>query len=35
MKYAYTILYVEDVVETIIFYENAFAFQRKFITLEN
>ncbi|MGD1841227.1 MAG: VOC family protein [Thermonemataceae bacterium] len=34
MKYAYTILYVEDVVETITFYENAFAFKRKLITPE-
>lgn len=35
MKYAYTILYVEDVTATIKFYELAFGFQRKFITPEN
>ena len=35
MKYAYTILYVEDVEKTIIFYENAFGFQKKFITPES
>lgn len=35
MKYAYTILYVENVTETVTFYENAFGFQRKFITPEN
>lgn len=35
MKYGYTILYVEDVVETIEFYEKAFGFKRKFITPEN
>lgn len=35
MKYAYTILYVEDVSETIDFYEKAFGFSRKFITPEN
>lgn len=35
MKYAYTILYVQDVVETIEFYEKAFGFIRKFITPEN
>lgn len=35
MKYAYTILYVEDVTTTIQFYEKAFGFQRKFITPEN
>lgn len=34
MKYTYTILYVENVVETIEFYERAFGFQRKFITPE-
>lgn len=32
MKYAYTILYVENVVKTIDFYEKAFGFNRKFIT---
>ena len=35
MKYAYTILYVEDVEKTIVFYENAFGFQKKFITPES
>jgi len=35
MKYAYTILYVEDVEKTITFYENAFGFQKKFITPES
>lgn len=34
MKYAYTILYVENVKETIEFYERAFGFSRKFITPE-
>ena len=34
MKYAYTILYVADVANTIAFYERAFGFQRKFITPE-
>lgn len=34
MKYAYTILYVEDVEKTIRFYEKAFGFQQKFITPE-
>ena len=35
MKYAYTILYVEDVVETVEFYEKAFGFSRKYISPEN
>ncbi len=35
MKYAYTILYVQDVEETIAFYERAFGFQKKFLTPEN
>ncbi|WP_179021543.1 VOC family protein [Winogradskyella forsetii] len=35
MKYAYTILYVDDVEKTISFYEKAFGFQKKFITPEN
>ena len=35
MKFAYTILYVENVTETIEFYEKAFGFSRKFITPEN
>ena len=34
MKYAYTILYVPDVDETLHFYERAFGFTRKFITPE-
>jgi len=34
LKFGYTILYVEDVVKTIIFYEKAFGFSRKFITPE-
>ena len=35
MEFAYTILYVEDVTETIAFYEKAFGFIRKFITAES
>ncbi|WP_422359706.1 VOC family protein [Reichenbachiella sp.] len=35
MKFAYTILYVENVTETIEFYEKAFGLSRKFITPEN
>jgi len=35
MKYGYTIFYVENVEETIHFYEKAFGFNRKFITPEN
>ncbi len=35
MRYAYTILYVKNAVETIEFYERAFGFNRKFITPEN
>eukprot|EP01133_Synstelium_polycarpum_P011758 gene11758-13718_t len=31
IKFAYTILYVQDVSRTVTFYENAFGFQRKFI----
>ncbi|MEM1121227.1 MAG: VOC family protein [Bacteroidota bacterium] len=34
MKFAYTILYVEDVSATIAFYESAFGFTKKFITPE-
>jgi len=34
MKYAYTILYVDDVKKTILFYENAFGFKPKFISPE-
>jgi catechol 2,3-dioxygenase-like lactoylglutathione lyase family enzyme len=35
VKFGYTILYVENVEESILFYENAFGFSRKFITPEN
>ncbi|WP_312922355.1 VOC family protein [Empedobacter brevis] len=35
MKYAYTIVYVKNVTETIAFYTKAFAFETKFITPEN
>jgi uncharacterized glyoxalase superfamily protein PhnB len=35
MKYGYTIIYVENVSETIEFYERAFGFRRKFVTPEN
>lgn len=35
IKFAYTILYVEDVVKTINFYEKAFGFTKKFITPDN
>ena len=35
IKFAYTILYVEDVVKTINFYEQAFGFSKKFITPDN
>lgn len=34
IKFAYTILYVEDVKKSIAFYEEAFDFKRKFITPE-
>lgn len=34
MKYSYSILYVDNVPETIEFYEKAFGFQRKLITPE-
>ena len=34
-KFAYTILYVQDVTKAVEFYENAFGFTRKFITPEN
>lgn len=34
IKYAYTILYVPDVEKTVSFYEQAFGFQRKFVTPE-
>ena len=35
IKFAYTILYVEDVIKTINFYELAFGFTKKFITPDN
>ena len=35
MNFKYTILYVENVGDTIEFYERAFGFSRKFITPEN
>lgn len=35
MKYAYTIIYVENVAETIEFYQKAFGFEKKFLTPEN
>jgi uncharacterized glyoxalase superfamily protein PhnB len=35
IKFAYTILYVQDVEKTINFYEKAFGFVRKFISPDN
>jgi lactoylglutathione lyase len=35
IKFAYTILYVSDVIKAITFYENAFGFRRKFIAPGN
>lgn len=35
IKFAYTILYVKDVEQSIAFYEKAFGFTRKFVTPEN
>ncbi|WP_426474156.1 VOC family protein [Chryseobacterium balustinum] len=35
IKFAYTILYVQDVTRSIEFYENAFDFTRKFVTPAN
>ncbi len=35
IKFAYTILYVQDVTKAIGFYEKAFDLKRKFITAEN
>tara|TARA_B110000093_G_C12853013_1_gene360114 strand:- start:37 stop:429 length:393 start_codon:yes stop_codon:yes gene_type:complete len=35
MKYAYTIIYVENVTETIEFYKRVFGFEQKFVTPEN
>ena len=35
VKFAYTILYVEDVTKSVEFYEEAFGFSRKFVSPEN
>ena len=35
IKFAYTILYVHDVIKSVEFYESAFGFTRKFVTLDN
>ena len=35
IKFSYTILYVRDVTSTITFYEQAFGFERKFVTPDN
>ncbi len=35
IKFAYTILYVQDVGKSVEFYEKAFGFSRKFVTPEN
>lgn len=35
MKFAYSIIYVQNVAKTLDFYEQAFGFTRKFITPEN
>ncbi|MEN8928537.1 MAG: VOC family protein [Flavobacteriales bacterium] len=35
IQFAYTILYVSDVPETIEFYKKAFGFEQKFVTPEN
>lgn len=35
IKFAYTILYVQDIEKSLSFYEKAFGFQRKFVTPEN
>lgn len=35
LKYAYTILYVKDVAQSIAFYKEAFGFEQKFSTPEN
>lgn len=35
IQFAYAILYVNDVKETLDFYKNAFGFEQKFITPEN
>jgi lactoylglutathione lyase len=35
LKFSYTILYVKDVTKTIVFYEKAFGFKKKFIAPNN
>lgn len=35
IKFSYTILYVQDVTQSVEFYESAFGFSRKFITPDN
>nr|WP_199000084.1 VOC family protein [Flavobacterium sp. ASV13] len=35
VKFGYTILYVEDVEKSVVFYEKTFGFSRKFVTPEN
>ena len=35
IKFSYTILYVKDVEKTILFYEKAFGFTRKFVSPDN
>lgn len=35
IKFAYTILYVRDVEQSVTFYEKAFGFTRKFVTPDN
>ena len=35
IKFAYTILYVNDVTKTVVFYEKAFGFTRKFVAPGN
>jgi lactoylglutathione lyase len=35
IKFGYTILYVDNVTKSVAFYENAFGFERKFITPES
>lgn len=35
VRFGYTILYVSDVKKSIVFYEKAFGFERKFISPEN
>jgi len=35
MKYGYTLIYVEDVLKTLVFYEKAFGFERGMVYEEN